>query len=68
MSADRIVGHTGLLVLKIGGASGLDLAAIARDVARLARPLVIVHGVSGAMKRLTAERGLPERMLTSPAG
>ena len=65
MSADL---SASLLVLKIGGAAGLDLTAIVQDVARLAQPLVIVHGVSGAMKRLAAERGLPERMLTSPSG
>lgn len=61
-------GPSGLLVLKIGGAAGLRLATIAQDVARLARPLVIVHGVSGKMKQLAEERGLPERMLVSPSG
>ncbi|MCY4010019.1 MAG: [LysW]-aminoadipate kinase [Anaerolineaceae bacterium] len=61
-------GLSDLLVLKIGGAAGLPLVAIAQDVARLARPLVVVHGVSGRMKQLAEERGLPERMLVSPSG
>ena len=68
MSAPRSEGLAGLLVLKIGGAAGLALADIVQDAARLARPLIIVHGVSGAMSRLAAARGLQERMLTSPSG
>ena len=56
------------LTLKIGGAQGLDLAAIARDIARLPQPPIIVHGLSGAMARLTAARGREERMLESPSG
>ncbi len=58
------------LVVKIGGGAGLDLAQCLDDLARLAseRPLVVVHGVSEMMERLSAERGVPVRMLTSPSG
>jgi [amino group carrier protein]-L-2-aminoadipate 6-kinase len=58
------------LVVKIGGGAGLDLAQCLDDLARLAseRPLVVVHGVSEMMERLSVERGVPVRMLTSPSG
>lgn len=59
-----------MLVVKIGGGAGLDLAQCLDDLARLAseRSLVVVHGVSEMMERLSAERGIPVRMLTSPSG
>lgn len=59
-----------VLVVKIGGGAGLDLAASCADLAQVAanRPLVIVHGVSAEANRLCEERGLPVRTLTSPSG
>ena len=59
-----------ILVVKIGGAEGIDHAACAADLAAIAdrRPLVVVHGVSAAVNALCAERGVPVRMLTSPTG
>lgn len=59
-----------LLVIKVGGAAGLDLDACARDIAAIAagRPVVLVHGVSAALDALCAERGVPVRSLTSPSG
>ncbi|MBK9123840.1 MAG: [LysW]-aminoadipate kinase [Chloroflexi bacterium] len=59
-----------LLVIKVGGASGLDLDACARDIAAIAaeRPVMLVHGVSAALDALCAERGVPVRTLTSPSG
>lgn len=59
-----------LLVVKIGGGEGLDLDAVCDDLALLSaeRPLVVVHGVSAAMNRLCAERGIEVQMLTSPSG
>ncbi|TVR23362.1 MAG: [LysW]-aminoadipate kinase [Anaerolineaceae bacterium] len=59
-----------ILVVKIGGGAGLDLAQTCADLAEVARqrPVVIVHGVSAMMADLAAERGLTERMLTSPSG
>lgn len=59
-----------LLVVKIGGGAGLDLDAVCDDLALLAteRPLLVVHGVSAAMNRLCAERGIEVQMLTSPSG
>lgn len=61
-----------LLVVKIGGGAGVNLAACADDVARLVHQsdtrLVIVHGVSDALNRLCDARGVPVRTLTSPTG
>lgn len=59
-----------VLVVKIGGGAGVDLAGCLADIAQIARqrPVVIVHGVSDTMNRLCAERGVPVRTLTSPSG
>ncbi len=59
-----------VLVVKIGGGAGLDMERCADDLAATARqrPLVIVHGVSDAMNRLCAERGVAVRTLVSPTG
>jgi [amino group carrier protein]-L-2-aminoadipate 6-kinase len=59
-----------LLVVKIGGGAGLDMARCALDVAQVAqeRPVVVVHGVSDALNRLCEARGVEVRTLTSPTG
>ncbi len=59
-----------LLVVKLGGGAGLDLAAACDDLAAVARarPLVVVHGVSEAMNQLCAELGIEVQTLTSPSG
>lgn len=60
----------GLLVVKIGGGEGLDLASACNDLAGIAaeRPLIVVHGVSAAMNQLCAENGIEVQTLTSPSG
>lgn len=57
-----------VLVVKIGGAMGINLEACADDIACTHRPMILVHGVSGMMDALCAERGHPIRTLTSPTG
>jgi acetylglutamate/LysW-gamma-L-alpha-aminoadipate kinase len=63
---------TPLLVVKIGGGAGVDLAACADDLAQIVLQgetrLIIVHGVSDALNRLCDARGVPVRTLTSPTG
>ena len=61
---------TDVLVVKLGGGAGLDLAAACDDLAVIARqrPLVVVHGVSDAMNQLCAELGIEVQTLTSPSG
>lgn len=60
-----------MLVLKIGGANGLNFDAVMADVAahvQAGTPLVIVHGGSGETNALSAQLGHPPRMVTSPSG
>ena len=59
-----------LLVVKLGGGAGLNLAAACDDLAAIARqrPLIVVHGVSAAMNELCAELGVEVQTLTSPSG
>lgn len=59
-----------LLVVKIGGGAGLDLAATCEDLARIAqnRSLVVVHGVSAIMNQLCHDMGVRVESLTSPSG
>ena len=60
-----------VLVVKIGGAEGLDYAAVCEDVALLAstgQPLVLVHGGSAEVSALGTALGRPPRWLTSPSG
>lgn len=59
-----------LLVVKLGGGPGLNLAAACDDLTAIAaqRPLVIVHGVSDAMNQLCVQLGIEVQTLTSPSG
>lgn len=59
-----------LLVVKIGGGDGLDLARCIRDVAEIARqrPVIIVHGASAAMNALCNAQGIEVQTLVSPTG
>ncbi|MCB9454413.1 MAG: hypothetical protein H6671_00330 [Anaerolineaceae bacterium] len=59
-----------ILVVKIGGGANVDTAEILRDLAGIAREqaVVVVHGVSERMARLSAERGMAVQMLQSPDG
>jgi len=60
-----------MIVIKIGGGGGLDLAACLDDLARLCadgEPLVLVHGGSGPATTLGEELGYPPRFITTPSG
>ncbi len=59
-----------ILVVKLGGGAGLDIAASCDDLAGLARnrPLVVVHGVSDRANQMCAEAGIPVRTITAPTG
>ena len=59
------------LVVKVGGAAGVDNEAVCADVAALVAegwPVVLVHGASAAADALAARAGLPVRQLVSPSG
>ncbi len=60
-----------MLVIKVGGAEGIDLDALCADVADLVhegQPLVLVHGASAATNRVAEALGHPPRYVTSPSG
>jgi acetylglutamate/LysW-gamma-L-alpha-aminoadipate kinase len=59
------------IVIKLGGAAGVDAEAVLADVAGLAadgRQVVLVHGTSAAADALTQRAGVPVRQITSPSG
>lgn len=60
-----------MIVVKIGGSEGVDLDAIARDVAAMiarGERLVLVHGGSHATNTLSHQLAHPPRTITSPSG
>ena len=60
-----------MIVVKVGGADGIDLAAFAVDVAAqvaAGRRLVVVHGGSAETNRVALALGKPPRFVTSPSG
>lgn len=59
------------LVVKIGGAAGVDLEALCCDVAarwQAGERIVLVHGGSDATNELAQRLQHPTRMVTSPSG
>jgi acetylglutamate/LysW-gamma-L-alpha-aminoadipate kinase len=59
------------VVVKCGGAAGVDREAVAADVARLVlggETIVLVHGGSADADYLGAQLGVPQRHLTSVSG
>jgi acetylglutamate/LysW-gamma-L-alpha-aminoadipate kinase len=63
--------NEGLLVVKIGGATDIDLMSTCQDVAELITQgygLVLVHGGSERANHLSTELGHPPRFLRSPSG
>lgn len=61
-----------MLIVKIGGAEGVALSNIARDIAALVREgdrqMVLVHGGSHEINELSRRLGLTPRFMTSPSG
>lgn len=60
-----------MIVVKVGGADGIDLEAFAHDVAGLVasgQRLVVVHGGSAETNRVATLLGRPPRFVTSPSG
>jgi acetylglutamate/LysW-gamma-L-alpha-aminoadipate kinase len=60
-----------VIVVKVGGAAGVDTDAVCADVAALVadgQPVVLIHGTSAAADALATRVGLPVRHLMSPSG
>ncbi|KOV78028.1 [LysW]-aminoadipate kinase [Nocardia sp. NRRL S-836] len=61
----------GVLVVKVGGAAGVDATGVCADVAALVhagRRVVLVHGGSATVNSLADRLGVPQRHLTSASG
>lgn len=60
-----------MIVVKVGGAAGIDLGPVVADVAdhwRAGTPVVMVHGGSDETNRVAEALGHPPRFVTSPSG
>jgi acetylglutamate/LysW-gamma-L-alpha-aminoadipate kinase len=60
-----------VIVVKVGGAEGIDYEAVAEDAASLWREgqrLILVHGGSSETNRIAEALGHPPRFLTHPGG
>jgi acetylglutamate/LysW-gamma-L-alpha-aminoadipate kinase len=60
-----------IIVVKLGGAEGVDFSAICADTAELlkqGRKLVLVHGGSSEANALGEAVGIPPKFITSPSG
>jgi acetylglutamate/LysW-gamma-L-alpha-aminoadipate kinase len=63
--------ETSLIVVKLGGAEGVDFSAVTHDVSSLleqGRRIVLVHGGSSEANQLGETLGYPPRFITSPSG
>lgn len=56
-----------MLVVKIGGAAGTELDNLVLDLVGR-KEVIIVHGGSDEMNRLSEEMGRPPKFITSPSG
>ena len=57
-----------MIILKVGGGKNINWDYIARDIAGLKEPVIIVHGANYLMKDISARLGIGERIITSPSG
>ncbi len=57
-----------MIVVKTGGSRGINLDYVLEDLARQTEPLVLVHGASDELNRISEQLGKPPRMVTSPSG
>ena len=60
-----------MIVIKIGGASGVNLPAVCRDVAALVgqgQQVLVAHGGSAETNEISTQLGHPPRMVTSVSG
>lgn len=59
------------IVVKLGGAAGVDAQSVLSDVAAIAasgQRLILVHGTSAAADALATKIGVPVRQIVSPSG
>jgi [amino group carrier protein]-L-2-aminoadipate 6-kinase len=57
-----------MIIVKIGGGDAINLEAVARDLAEINRPFILVHGANALRDRLAKRLGVERRVLTSVKG
>ena len=57
-----------MILVKVGGGSAINLPGIARDLAEVSDPFVVVHGANAVRDAIAARLGAPTRVLTSVSG
>lgn len=57
-----------MLIVKIGGGQAIDHNAIAKDLARLDGPMVVVHGANARRDALAEQLGVNKQVVTSLSG
>lgn len=57
-----------MLIVKIGGGSAIDHAAIAEDLAGMEGPMVVVHGANAKRDALASQLGVDKQVVTSLSG
>ncbi len=60
-----------MIVVKIGGTTGVNIEAVIRDVAAhvsAGQRMIVVHGGSGETNAISEQLGHPARFVTSPSG
>jgi [amino group carrier protein]-L-2-aminoadipate 6-kinase len=57
-----------MLLLKVGGGGGINLAGVAEDLAAQATRVIVVHGANAARDELARALGREKRTITSASG
>ena len=57
-----------MIIVKIGGGSGINLQGIIEDLGRLKEKFIIVHGANALRDRLAQVLGQPKKVVTSVSG
>jgi acetylglutamate/LysW-gamma-L-alpha-aminoadipate kinase len=57
-----------MIIVKVGGGDTINLAGVARDLATLKEPFVVVHGANSVRDQIAARMGHPTKTVTSVSG
>ncbi len=57
-----------MILIKVGGGEGINLAGVAEDLADVDEPVIVVHGANAARDRLAEQLGVSLRRVTSASG
>ncbi len=57
-----------MLLVKVGGGASINLAGIARDLASVDEPAIVVHGANACRDELADRLGQPTQTITSASG